>query len=377
MPDKSFTALCLMLLLWAGLPAGATPFFARNYGLSCRTCHSGFPQLNRFGLEFKANNFRIPGAEKYAPMAWRNTPPLTAQVEPFYQRVSPGAKVQQFTDTQLLAGGLLTPGTAFYLHHSYFIDATPTQFPSYELWVQQVLDEKNKTFIKAGQFELPYAYSPFINKTTPSTPLIFGALLEGNDVPLGGAMNGIQLSTGRLNGTRAFLDFGAPPPGGNGTLNSENYFFGRFRDLFLRLAQGSLDREVAIFTYVTNPPRDPANPNSFERGQRYGIEGTLLLRAVNLHAVAAYGENSNPRGDGKPGFFRGAFLEADRMLLPWLGVTGRWDVLSEYTSAGKAYSDAKTVALRLYPYRSIKLIAEYQQMDHGRSETTLSAAITF
>jgi hypothetical protein len=359
------------------MPAGATPFFARTYGLSCQTCHSGFPRLNSFGLEFKRNNFRIPGAETSAPLAWRKTVPLTAQVQPYYQRNSPRAQVTQYTDTQLLAGGLLTKSTAFYLHHSYFIDTTPTEFPSYELWIQQVLDEKNKTFLKAGQFELPFAYSPAINRTTPSIPLGFGALLEGNDVPLNGPMSGIQLSVGRLDGTRAYLAFGAPAAGGNGTLTRENTFWGRFRDLFLRLEQGSPDRQVAIFSTITNPPRDPSDPNSFERGQRYGAEGTLLLRAVDLQAMALYGENRDPLGNGKLGFFRSAFLEADRMLLPWLGVTGRWDVQSLYTSAGRTYTDSRTVAVRFYPYRSIKLIAEYQQLDHNRSATTLSAAITF
>jgi hypothetical protein len=377
MINKILLAVCLALLLGAAIPVCATPFFARNYGLSCQTCHSGFPRLNQFGLDFKANNFRIPGAEKGAPLAWQHTVPFTAQVAPFYERLSPGAHVTQFTDTQLLAGGLLTPTTAFYLHHSYFIDTTPTEFPSYELWVQQVLDEKNKTFIKAGQFELPFAYSPLINRITPSTPLLFGTLLEGNDVPLGGAMSGLQLSVGRLDGTRAYLAYGAPAAGGNGTTNNENYFWGRFRDLFLRVTQGSSDRQVGIFGYFTNPPRDPSNPNSFERGQRYGAEGTLLLRAVNLQAMAVYGENSDPLGNGKPGFFRSAFVEADRMLLPWLGVSGRWDIQSLYLSTGKTYSDAKTAALCLYPYRSIKLSAEYQQLDHARSATTLSAAVTF
>ena len=376
MYSKKLLASCLSLLLWWALPARATPFFARNYGFSCQTCHAGFPRLNRFGLAFKANNFRIPGAEKNAPFAWRHTIPLAAEVVPFYERLSPGSHVTQYTDTQLLAGGLLTPDTAFYLHHSYFIDTTPTQFPSYEFWVQQAVDEQNKTSIKAGQFELPYAYSPFINKITPSTPLLFGTLLEANDVSVGAAMSGVQLSVGRLDGTRAYLAYGAPPANGNGTLKGDNTFLGRFRDLFLRVAQGRADKQVGIFGYFTNPPRDPANPNSVERGRRYGIEGTLLMRAVDLQAMAVYGENSDPLGNGKPGFFRSAFIEADRMLLPWLGVTGRWDIQSLYT-AGRTYNDAMTVALRLYPYRSIKLSLEYQRLDHDRSATTLSAAVTY
>jgi hypothetical protein len=358
-------------------PTHATPFFARTFGMSCQTCHSGFPRLNAFGLEFKANNFRLPGAEKHPPMAWSKTLPFTAQVQPFYERFSPGAITSQFTDTQLLAGGLLTSTTAFYLHHSYFIDDKPILFPSYELWVQQVLDERTKTMLKLGQFELPYAYSPDINRTTPSLPLLFGASLENNDVVMGTPMTGVQLSSGPLEGTRAFVAFGAPSALSSGTLNSDHQFFGRFRDLFLRVATGKPDRQLGVLGYFTNPPRDPTNANSTERSSSYGLEGTLLTRIVDLQAMALYRENNNPLGNGKRGFVRSAFIEADRMLLPWLGLTGRWDIQTLVTSNGQVYTEAKTVDLRLYPYRSVKLIAEYQQLDHGRSATTLSAAITF
>lgn len=38
----------------------AAPMFARQYNVSCTTCHSAFPKLNEFGKEFMANNFRMP-----------------------------------------------------------------------------------------------------------------------------------------------------------------------------------------------------------------------------------------------------------------------------------------------------------------------------
>src|SRR5689334_5871952 len=99
--------LCLFFCVTA-LPSGATPFFARTYGMPCQACHNGFPRLNQYGMAFKANNFRIPGAEKDAPLAWQKTIPLSAQVKPMYQRFSPGGRKSQITDTQILSGGLLT-----------------------------------------------------------------------------------------------------------------------------------------------------------------------------------------------------------------------------------------------------------------------------
>lgn len=59
-------------LLLAGLlalacpePASAMPAFARQYGLSCATCHDAFPRLNDYGEYFAANNYRMPN--------WRDT----------------------------------------------------------------------------------------------------------------------------------------------------------------------------------------------------------------------------------------------------------------------------------------------------------------
>lgn len=370
-------SLIALLAAITALPVHATPFFARTYGFRCQACHSGCPRLNAFGLEFKANNFRIPGMEKSAPLAWSKTFPFTAQVQPFYERFSPGKVVVPFTDTQLLGGGLLTRTTAFYLHHSYFIDDKSQSFPTYEFWVQQVLDERTKAMIKIGQFELPYAYSPGITRTTASDPLVFSAALEGNDAALGAPMSGLQFSIGPPDRLRAFLAYGAPSSASSGLLIGERQFFGRFRDLFFRIATGRQDKQIGFYTMLTHPPRDPSNSRSGENGQRYGLDGLIFIHDAQIHAGVAYGENSNPLGNGKHGYFRSAFIEADKMVLPWLGLTGRWDLQTAYTSGGKAYSDAKTIALRIYPYHSLRLAAEYQQLDHRVSTTALTASIIF
>src|SRR5579872_5111201 len=119
-PARLLVTHLILILACAG-SASATPFFARAYGFKCQTCHSGFPRLNEFGLAFKANNFRIPGAERSAPMMWQKTIPLAVQVKPETINSAPGG-VNQETDTQLLAGGLLSRTTAFYMHHTYFLD---------------------------------------------------------------------------------------------------------------------------------------------------------------------------------------------------------------------------------------------------------------
>jgi len=54
---------CLILLaanLLTVQTIQANPAFARQYEMSCITCHSAFPRLNSFGEQFLADNIRLP-----------------------------------------------------------------------------------------------------------------------------------------------------------------------------------------------------------------------------------------------------------------------------------------------------------------------------
>ena len=60
----SLGSLAGIMSLWTA-PAEAMPAFARQYDVSCVTCHSAFPRLNEFGEWFAGNNMRMP--------QWRDT----------------------------------------------------------------------------------------------------------------------------------------------------------------------------------------------------------------------------------------------------------------------------------------------------------------
>ncbi len=55
----------LLILPFAGFlfihasVSNSAPLFARQYGISCVTCHSAFPKLNDFGHQFADNNYRL------------------------------------------------------------------------------------------------------------------------------------------------------------------------------------------------------------------------------------------------------------------------------------------------------------------------------
>ncbi len=377
MRKSTFVSISAILLMCGG-NCRATPFFARQYGMACRTCHNGFPRLNEFGLAFKANNFRVPGNETKAILAWQKSVPLAVRVKPTQLRFysNPGSGKFEFTDTQLLAGGLITRRTAFYIHHSLFFDGVPNDFPTYEAWIQHVMDERHKVMIKAGQFELPYAFSTGINQTTINAPSTFFSVVNGNDVTIGLPINGLQMSGADGARFQWYLAGGAPVPFNGSTVGRRN-FIGEFRDFFARIATGALSRNAGFFVLFAQPLRNPNDESTGDRERRLGVDGQLFWKGIQFQGEALYGDNANPRGDGKRGFIRGAFLEADRMFLPWLGLTGRLDVRTIATSAGRAYNDAKTISLRLYPHGNLKFQAEYQRLSRGRETISFLADVAF
>lgn len=61
-PIKSVVVSLIALFAVNGFMAGmaeAIPLFARNYKMSCTTCHIGFPKLNSFGEAFAGNGYRF------------------------------------------------------------------------------------------------------------------------------------------------------------------------------------------------------------------------------------------------------------------------------------------------------------------------------
>jgi hypothetical protein len=54
--------------------ASAIPAFSREHGLKCSDCHTGFPLLNEFGMEFKQRGFRPAGENGKYPWELKSLP---------------------------------------------------------------------------------------------------------------------------------------------------------------------------------------------------------------------------------------------------------------------------------------------------------------
>jgi len=53
-------AIAVALFVLGAQPAQAIPIFAQRYHLECGACHSVLPELNSFGLAFRARGYRLP-----------------------------------------------------------------------------------------------------------------------------------------------------------------------------------------------------------------------------------------------------------------------------------------------------------------------------
>ena len=104
------------------------PAFARKYNMTCKTCHSPFPKLKQYGLEFAGNGFELK--DKDAPRYYINTGdpelslirdiPLAIRVEGFLQYNQDDSRKSDFYTPavlKLLSGGTITNNVAYYLYY--------------------------------------------------------------------------------------------------------------------------------------------------------------------------------------------------------------------------------------------------------------------
>jgi hypothetical protein len=108
----------------------AIPAFARTHEVPCSLCHTGFPKLNHFGMEFLQRGYRMP--EKDGQFLWEQPLPLSGRIDLSYLSVkdewdpetpfslggfppfiNTSSSSFGLTDWQLMAGGTVAPKLSF------------------------------------------------------------------------------------------------------------------------------------------------------------------------------------------------------------------------------------------------------------------------
>ena len=105
-------------------PASAVPSFSRLHGLPCNECHSAFPRLNPFGMDYKQRGYRLPGEE--GKFIWdQNTLPLSAvavgrlrishQDDPVTEERLRTKSAFELEEVELMVAGTAAPKVGYFI----------------------------------------------------------------------------------------------------------------------------------------------------------------------------------------------------------------------------------------------------------------------
>lgn len=127
MKNLSLVIIVVCIFLEAYSEASAIPAFARQYKLSCQTCHAPAPRLKPYGDEFAANGFKFKDSE--APRYFLETgdPQLSLMREfPIGFRLDLNAAYNTANQKKgdfatpyvlkILSGGTIAPDVAYYFY---------------------------------------------------------------------------------------------------------------------------------------------------------------------------------------------------------------------------------------------------------------------
>lgn len=199
---------CVAVVALAASPSQAIPLFAQRYRLSCTTCHTVFPELNKFGNYFRDHGYRIPNVPRHGTtgvalryqMEWEREPPAGQR------RWSPGGILLSNADIGAVAA---------FLHYNLGAGGGPG---AVYLGYLAHYDEHTKSLFRAGFLELPLVQSPGQRLDDLAPYGYYQTRVGLNDLTLAQPRIGIQneRTIGKvvLDGTLAISDYNGSAYGG-------------------------------------------------------------------------------------------------------------------------------------------------------------------
>lgn len=331
------TAGALMLI---AANAEAIPAFARKYQVGCNMCHTIYPQLNRFGRDFRDNGFRLPAdvetlLKKKAPAPMPSHDPAGATPEPaqstgdfwsyvpeeipfsiqgkLHDVVNPKGDVKadfQLDELQLQAGGTLTPRLSYYFHHHLVEEGQPGTL--YTGWVRfNNLFGSDWLNVTVGQTELPLSFSPEIERLSSFEYLAFDRQLGANSFNLNTPQLGVQLFGQSERGTKIW----AGAVNGSGLLANEateSFDSNSFKDVYVRIAQELGEHVVGGYAYYGRASASTDNAERFNDGfLRVGGDASVNFKKVIASGTALYARDGNALGIGERRTFSGGFAQGE------------------------------------------------------------------
>lgn len=216
--------------------AQAIPAFARQYQISCKTCHVAFPRLNAFGESFVDMNYRLPnwreanvvetGDERLALPA---TPPLAFRVQAYVQQRSAeeidpetgetGADAK--TDIQspflikLLSSAPLSEHISYYFYAIYAEKGANGETIVEDAWFSHDDVFGSGVGLQLGQFQISDLMFPRETRLTFQDFMAYrlAGLTYDRGVILGRGLGPVSLDVGAVNGNGIDQNFDVNSPG--------------------------------------------------------------------------------------------------------------------------------------------------------------------
>lgn len=342
------TSSAVFLLCALPSSAPAIPAFARQYGLSCATCHAAYPKLNAFGEHFAAHGYIFEGMQEKAYVATTGDEALN-----LFDRVPLALRFQQWVElradgrrwkqdfkapraAKLLTGGALGRRAHFY---AYLI-IEQGEAPFFEdAWVN--IHPWEGFGVQLGQFqicdlmfprELRLTRSDYQIYTVGRFPLTYqrGAILSLPwDISLG-LVNG--------NGIGEYVN-------GDADVDNRKVFFGHL----------SLPLNAGLFALYGEVP-DTAG--ALIRGYRLGLDWRWMVLDNLQFFLQLLSGYDNTRSNA----LHGGFLGLDYTDFPH-AVSALINLVA--APPGSVYRPLRQQSLALhysyYPYRNVRLLLELER----------------
>jgi hypothetical protein len=296
------------------------PLFAQRYHLDCGACHTVLPELNAFGISFRAHGYQLPlprhgttGVALRYQLEWERDPAVGSR------RYAPGGVLLSNADIGAVSA---------FVHYNLGAGGGPAGL---YLGYLATYNAHTQSLYRLGLFELPLAQSPGQRLDDLAPYGYYGAHVGLNDLPLSSPRWGAQAErkigavsvdlTASLGEFQGSAYGGKPVSTGEATAANSPEI-----GMFLR---APLSRDFAVGSdFITGSRRIvPAGRGGFtDSYQREGLFANLRVRKnVELQAEQWFGSDLNSDGFGTHAGSSGGYARIKYYVTPHAYLAVRYD----------------------------------------------------
>lgn len=375
----------LVVLMLAGVvlqaePAHAIPYFARQYDVSCNTCHVSPPKLNAFGEAFRQNGYKMPGL-----VARRRTIPVAIWASGRTDALPAGQDVNDRVRAYVNRVEAISGGSAGVPWLSYFVEWRPV---SLETRRDGTLRDRSgrfeDIFLTASTDKLDVTVGQFRQIDQVDVSLRLGL---SEPLALSASLPGTGEGTARQRSLRGFSPSGRSP-------SVRAAWTEEVLDGWRWTTSAALPLPGEFSIPLTRQARTEAS-NEFELAPKGVVVESFVHRGITSFGAHAFYDNADR-------YLANAVTAGNQGSLYWTGIAGaektgdvlrgRWSVEGEYIPSyffgfgGRVEDRAGDGAAPAFlPYinahfpgtrYTIRFTVE-QRLQHGRNATLFELGTIF